>query len=100
MRHTGNIYKTTLSEDIWQLFVDGKMMTLARFPNALTFSDEMWDKYGAQASETIRLRAGQRYYIKALHKQSDQKDNISVAWEIPEQERSVIEGRYLSPAEP
>lgn len=41
--HIGNIYKTTLSEDIWQLFVDGKHMTLARFPNALTFSDKMWD---------------------------------------------------------
>lgn len=42
--HIGNIYKTTLSEDIWQLFVDGKHMTLARFPNALTFSDLMWDR--------------------------------------------------------
>jgi hypothetical protein len=41
-KHSGNIYKTTLSEDIWQLFVDGKHMTLARFPNALTFSDKMW----------------------------------------------------------
>ncbi len=43
-QHSGNIYKTTLGEDIWQLFVDGKMMTLARFPNALTFSDLMWDR--------------------------------------------------------
>lgn len=42
-QHSGNIYKTTLSEDIWQLFVDGKHMTLARFPNALAFSDLMWD---------------------------------------------------------
>ena len=41
-QHSGNIYKTTLSEDIWQLFVDGKHMTLARFPNALAFSDLMW----------------------------------------------------------
>jgi hypothetical protein len=43
-QHSGNIYKTTLTEDIWQLFVDGKMMTLARFPNALTFSEPMWDR--------------------------------------------------------
>ena len=47
-QHSGNIYKTTLSEDIWQLFVDGKMMTLARFPNALTFSDLMWDRHMAR----------------------------------------------------
>ena len=47
-QHSGNIYKTTLSEDIWQLFVDGKMMTLARFPNALAFSDLMWDRHLAR----------------------------------------------------
>ncbi|MGJ8641661.1 MAG: Ig-like domain-containing protein [Opitutaceae bacterium] len=40
---SGNVYKTTLSEDITQLFVDDQIMTLARFPNALVWSDEMWD---------------------------------------------------------
>ena len=38
----GNVFKTTLTEDVTQLFVDGKLMTLARFPNALAWSDEMW----------------------------------------------------------
>ncbi|MDB4673772.1 hypothetical protein OAF27_03050, partial [Verrucomicrobiales bacterium] len=37
---SGNVYKTTLAGDITQLFVDEKPMTLARFPNALAFSDE------------------------------------------------------------
>ena len=50
---SGSIYKTTLSEDIWQLFVDGKMMTLARFPNAPAFSDLMWDR---DASRRIKLK--------------------------------------------
>jgi hypothetical protein len=54
-QHSGNIYKTTLSEDIWQLFVDGKHMTLARFPNALTFSDQMWDR-----SKARRMKDGAR----------------------------------------
>ncbi|CAA6677555.1 MULTISPECIES: LamG-like jellyroll fold domain-containing protein [unclassified Lentimonas] len=40
---SGNVYKTTLTEDITQLFVDDQIMTLARFPNALVWSDEMWD---------------------------------------------------------
>ena len=31
--HAGNIYKTTLTQDIWQLFVDSDMMTAARWPN-------------------------------------------------------------------
>lgn len=49
---SGNIFKTTLSEDIWQLFVDGELMTLARFPNALAFSDLMWDR---NASRRMKL---------------------------------------------
>ena len=34
--HSGNIYKTTLNKDIWQLFVDGRMQVIARWPNADT----------------------------------------------------------------
>jgi len=45
----------------------------------------------------ITLEAGQRYYIEALHKEADQKDNLAVAWEGPELERAVINGVYLSP---
>ncbi|MCK5171832.1 MAG: right-handed parallel beta-helix repeat-containing protein, partial [Planctomycetes bacterium] len=41
--HTGNIYKTTVPEDIWQLFVDGEPMTLARFPNVKAWSEDVWD---------------------------------------------------------
>ena len=37
---SGNVYQSTLSGDVTQLFVDGQPMTLARFPNALAFSDE------------------------------------------------------------
>ncbi|MDB4532591.1 right-handed parallel beta-helix repeat-containing protein [bacterium] len=36
---TGDIYTTTLADDITQLFVDGNPMTLARHPNASAFSD-------------------------------------------------------------
>ncbi len=34
--HSGNIYKTVLAEDVWQLFVDGRMQIIARWPNAAT----------------------------------------------------------------
>ncbi len=34
--HTGNIYKTTIPEDIWQLFVNDRMQVIARWPNAST----------------------------------------------------------------
>ncbi|MDF7799095.1 Ig-like domain-containing protein [Pontiellaceae bacterium B1224] len=44
----GNVYKTTVSEDVTQLFVDGEVMTLARYPNALVFSDACWSKGAAR----------------------------------------------------
>lgn len=50
--YDGNIYSTTLSEDITQLFVDHKMMTLARYPNALVFSDLVWRPYAHRRYKT------------------------------------------------
>ncbi|MCB9137411.1 MAG: PQQ-dependent sugar dehydrogenase [Caldilineaceae bacterium] len=58
-----------------------------------------YDKYPDQASRPVTLRAGQRYYIEVLHKQADQKVNLSVAWQPPGSGRSVIDGAYLSPPE-
>ncbi|MCF7847537.1 MAG: hypothetical protein K9M45_01705 [Kiritimatiellales bacterium] len=37
--HAGSIYKTTVSNDIWQLFVDGAEMVPARWPNAFLDDD-------------------------------------------------------------
>jgi len=42
--HDGNIYKTTLIEDIWQLFVDGEEMVMARWPNAGFVDGSIWDQ--------------------------------------------------------
>ena len=38
------IYKTTLSEDIWQLFVDDEMMMAGRWPNANYRDNDIWDQ--------------------------------------------------------
>ncbi len=53
----GNVYKTTLSEDVTQLFVDNQLMTLARFPNSPVFSDHMWsnDSYRQREASTSRF---------------------------------------------
>ncbi|MGJ8672886.1 Ig-like domain-containing protein [Rubritalea sp.] len=50
----GNVYKTTLTEDVTQLFVDDQIMTLARFPNALVWSDEMWHARTSKQSGSTR----------------------------------------------
>ena len=47
--HSGNIYKTTLTKDIWQLFDDGEMMIMARWPNAFLHDDSIWDQPGTWA---------------------------------------------------
>ena len=39
------VYRTTIPEDITQLFVDDKIMTLARFPNAPAFSDAAFNEH-------------------------------------------------------
>jgi hypothetical protein len=42
--HSGNIYKTTLAENVWQLFADGEMMMPARWPNAFLHDSTVWDQ--------------------------------------------------------
>ncbi|MBC8375934.1 MAG: T9SS type A sorting domain-containing protein [FCB group bacterium] len=42
--HQGSIYKTTLNEDIWQLFVDQDEMVMARWPNARFDDGSVWNQ--------------------------------------------------------
>ncbi len=42
-RGQGGIYKTKLSKDIWQLFVDGKSMSSARWPNGNWNDGSLWN---------------------------------------------------------
>jgi glucose/arabinose dehydrogenase len=58
-----------------------------------------WEKLAGQASAPVTLSAGQRYYLEIRHKQADQKDNLSVAWQVPGQERTMLDGHYLSALE-
>ncbi len=43
-KHAGNIYQTQLSKPIWQLFVNNKSMTSARWPNGNWYDGSIWDK--------------------------------------------------------
>jgi glucose/arabinose dehydrogenase len=58
---------------------------------------QVWDKFPQQASVLIELEKGRRYYVEALHKQGDQKENLSVAWQPPGGVREIVGGAYLSP---
>lgn len=44
VKHSENIYKTKFTTPIWQLFVDGRSMSSARWPNANWDDGSLWDR--------------------------------------------------------
>jgi hypothetical protein len=58
-----------------------------------------WNKYPSQESLPISLKAGTKYYIEALLKESTGADHVAVGWKLPDgaMERP-IPGRRLLPA--
>ncbi|QDV24666.1 PA14 domain protein [Aureliella helgolandensis] len=60
----------------------------------------VWDKYPEQKSKPIRLQAGKRYYIEALHVEATVDDCLAVGWQLPDgtMERP-IPGTRLSTAD-
>jgi PA14 domain-containing protein len=56
-----------------------------------------WTFSPSQQSQPIRLEAGHRYYIEALHKQGSAGDGLAVAWQSPGTAREILPGRALSP---
>lgn len=53
--HSGNIYKTTINKDIWQLWVDGRMAIVARWPN--------YDPSTGHPCDPIKLKEDRLYPI-------------------------------------
>ena len=51
--HQGNIWKTELDFDIWQLFLDRKEQVMARWPNANFDDGSVWDKENHWAHGTM-----------------------------------------------
>jgi signal transduction histidine kinase len=56
-----------------------------------------WNHLPTQQSPAIRLEAGRRYYIEAVHEQRWAGDNLSVTWQGPDLPVQIIAGRDLSP---
>ncbi|MFK7800946.1 MAG: NPCBM/NEW2 domain-containing protein [Anaerolineae bacterium] len=57
----------------------------------------VFTKYPEQKSVMVRLEAGQKYYIEALHKEGAGGDFLTVAWQTPDTALAIISGEYLSP---
>lgn len=54
-------------------------------------------KYPTQTSQPIRLEAGKKYYIEAIHREHTGGDHLIVAWSGPALTQRVIPGSNLSP---
>ncbi|WP_028979373.1 PKD domain-containing protein [Sporocytophaga myxococcoides] len=60
-----------------------------------------WNRYISQQSLPVFLKANQRYYIEALHKESNLDDHLSVGWQLPDGTfERPIPAKYLSPYMP
>jgi hypothetical protein len=98
---TGN-YTFYLASDnnaeLW-LSTDDKPATKRKIASVTGWTNSReWLKYPSQISENIRLEAGKKYYIEALHKEEAGGDNLAVAWQTPVNTiRTVIPGSVLSP---
>ena len=102
---TGNYTFWISSDDAGEL----RLSTDANPANAVlissnpTYSNYLeWDKYPSQKSSPIALVAGQFYYIKALMKDGNGDDHLSVGWQLPSgaSERPIPAGRvFLRPDE-
>ena len=90
------------SSELW-LSTDANPAQARRIASVVRFgfvNPHQWSKYPSQRSELIPLKAGEVYYLEALAEQTDQAENLSVAWQVPPADESainVIEGRYLAP---
>ncbi|VGO16317.1 hypothetical protein PDESU_04908 [Pontiella desulfatans] len=44
VQHAENIYKTTLTQDVWQVIADNEMMIPSRWPNGFLHDDTIYDR--------------------------------------------------------
>jgi len=87
------------SSELW-LSSDGspsKTRKIAFIPRFSWVAPREWSHFPSQHSESVRLQAGQTYYIEALQEQTTVGDNLAVAWQGPGLDQSVIDGSYLTP---
>jgi len=87
------------SSELW-LSLDANPALMRRIAGIPTFSyvePREWSRFPSQRSESIELKAGEVYYLEALQEQTVGSDNLSVAWQGPTIDQSVIDGAYLTP---
>ncbi len=65
--YKGNIFRTRIDTDIWQLFVDGKTMISARWPNARWEDGSIWNQVKSWAHQDNKSTYGRLINDKKYH---------------------------------
>jgi len=73
-KHSGNIYKLKMKQDVWQLFWNNEMVVPARWPNAQYSDNTVWDQ--------------KKTWARGLHKQ-DTREKLYNDPETPHQLKSL-----------
>jgi len=98
---TGDYTFWTCSDDQSRLFLStsenpASKKQIASIDSYVPFGQ--WDQNPTQKSKPIRLQAGRRYYIEALHAEGSGDDYIAVGWRLPDgTTERPIPGSRLSP---
>lgn len=59
---------------------------------------DQWKRFRSQKSVSVKLLAGKKYFIEALHKENVGKDHLAIGWSFGEDEDpKVISSEYLIP---
>ncbi len=98
---TGNYTFFVAGDDAVELFLssDDQPNNKVKIANVASWTNEReWYKFPSQRSAPVYLKAGNDYYIEALHKEENGGDHLSVAWKRPDDIfEGPIEGKHLIP---
>lgn len=102
---TGNYVFWISSRDASELYLsaDENPATKTRIAWVKNFTaPREWTKEANQQSSAIRLEAGKRYYLEAIHVAANGGDHLEVGWKLPDQtlERPIPGARLSSWMDP
>jgi signal transduction histidine kinase len=87
------------SSELWLSADDApsSVKKVAFIPHFGWVNPHEWSHFPSQRSDPILLKGGHSYYIEAYQEQTTFDSHLSVAWQGPGLEQSVIAGAYLTP---
>lgn len=73
------------NSELW-LSTDEREARKKKIASVTGYTDpRQWGRYPSQKSQKIYLKAHQKYYIEALHKEGVGTDHVAVGWQLPDQ---------------